>query len=47
MQYGGDSIDYEAAPGSPGLPEQLCDASGRAQLQLLVLHYDGAAGIGS
>lgn len=47
VQSGGYAIYYEAAPGNPGLPDHLFDASGRAELQLLVLHNDGTAGIGS
>jgi LysM repeat protein len=47
VQSGGYSLYYESAPGSPGLPEHLFDATGSAQLQLLVLHADGADGLGS
>jgi LysM repeat protein len=42
VQSGGYSLYYEASQGSPGLPEHLFDASGRAQVQLLVLLSDGA-----
>ena len=47
VQSGGYSLYYEASPGSPGLPDHLFDAAGRAEVQLLVLLDDGPDGLGS
>jgi LysM repeat protein len=44
---GGYYLHYESAPGSPGLPDYLFDAHGRATVQLLIQLAPSQGGLGS